>query len=294
MSRICPSKSVMLGMVFQNYALFPNMSVYDNIAYGLKIKRLPPASIRQRVDEVMAMVDLDGFAQRSIDKLSGGQKQRVALARAIAVQPKVLLFDEPLAALDAKLRDRLRLEIGTLLRRLGITAVYVTHDQAEAMALGDRIAVMEQGRIAQIGTPRQIYHQPGSAFVADFIGSVNRIPIARRLPTGQLEVSGGRLECTDTERQQAFVFCRPEDITLVPPGEGHIRGEVMQSFFLGQHQRLLIDTGDDMPLQVDVPSRRVWHRGDPVGLRIEAEALFSPQHRGTPASGSASQEPAHG
>ncbi|BBI62549.1 hypothetical protein HSBAA_38550 [Vreelandella sulfidaeris] len=131
-----------MGMVFQNYALFPNMSVADNIAYGLKIQRLPRAEIAQRLDEVMHMVDLQGFGERRIDALSGGQKQRVALARAIAVRPKVLLFDEPLAALDAKLRDRLRIEIGQLLRKLGTTAVYVTHDQDEAMALGDRIAVM--------------------------------------------------------------------------------------------------------------------------------------------------------
>ncbi len=164
-----------VGMVFQSYALFPNMSVADNIEYGLKVRGMPAAQRTARVREMLAMMHIEPLAQRRIDQLSGGQRQRVALARAIATRPRVLLLDEPLTALDAKLRDSLRLEIDRLLRSLNITTVYVTHDQAEAMALGDRIAVMEHGRIAQIGSPQDIYCAPASAFVADFIGTMNRI-----------------------------------------------------------------------------------------------------------------------
>ncbi len=164
-----------VGMVFQNYALFPNLNVAQNVAYGLKVQGIPRAEREARVQEMLELVDLTALAQRHIDKLSGGQKQRVALARALAARPKVLLFDEPLAALDAKLRERLRADIGDLLKKLAITAIYVTHDQQEAMALGDRIAVMEQGRLVQIATPQAIYQRPASRFVADFVGAINCI-----------------------------------------------------------------------------------------------------------------------
>ena len=171
-----------VGMVFQSYALFPNMSVAGNVEYGLKVRGMPAAQRSARVREMLAMMHIEALAQRQIDQLSGGQRQRVALARAIATRPRVLLLDEPLTALDAKLRDSLRLEIDRLLRSLNITTVYVTHDQAEAMALGDRIAVMEHGRIAQIGSPQDIYCAPASSFVADFIGTMNRIS-GKRKPT---------------------------------------------------------------------------------------------------------------
>ncbi len=164
-----------VGMVFQSYALFPNMSVAGNVEYGLKVRGMPASQRTARVKEMLAMMHIEPLAQRRIDQLSGGQRQRVALARAIATRPRVLLLDEPLTALDAKLRDSLRLEIDRLLRSLNITTVYVTHDQAEAMALGDRIAVMEHGRIAQIGSPQDIYCAPASSFVADFVGTMNRI-----------------------------------------------------------------------------------------------------------------------
>src|SRR5258705_3223971 len=164
-----------VGMVFQSYALFPNMSVAGNIGYGLKVRRRGKAEVDARIADMLAMMRIEPLADRSIDQLSGGQRQRVALARALAVQPRALLLDEPLTALDAKLRDSLRLEIDQLLRRLGITAIYVTHDQAEAMALGDRIVVMEHGRVAQVGRPRDIYQRPATRFVADFIGTMNRI-----------------------------------------------------------------------------------------------------------------------
>ncbi|MFO7173705.1 MAG: ABC transporter ATP-binding protein [Bacillota bacterium] len=161
------------GMVFQNYALFPHMTVFENVAFGLRVRRLPKDEIRRRVEEALAQVHLAGFGPRRVDELSGGQQQRVALARALVIRPKVLLLDEPLSNLDAKLREETRSEIRRLQRELGITAIYVTHDQAEAMAISDRIAVMEGGRVHQVGTPQEIYHRPATRFVATFIGKSN-------------------------------------------------------------------------------------------------------------------------
>ncbi|WP_051692911.1 ABC transporter ATP-binding protein [Marinobacterium lacunae] len=261
-----------VGMVFQNYALFPNMNVAANIAYGLRIKGLSDDALKRRVAEMVDMVHLNGYEQRRISELSGGQKQRVALARALAVRPRVLLFDEPLAALDAKLRDRLRVDIGQLLRNLGITAVYVTHDQAEAMALGDRIAVMEKGRIVQLGTPREIYHQPRTAFVADFIGNVNRFKVQGR-DAEKLHVEGGYLRA-GLHLDAPVLYCRPEDIEICAPDSAPLQGRVLQSVFLGQSQRLLVDTGGDIPLQVESDSRQRWFPGQPIGLSVAGEALF--------------------
>lgn len=245
-----------VGMVFQSYALFPNLNVAQNVAYGLKIHRLPEAQIRQRVAEMLEMVDLSALADRPIQALSGGQKQRVSLARAMAARPKVLLFDEPLAALDAKLRERLRVDIGQLLNVLGITAVYVTHDQQEAMALGDRVAVLEQGRIAQIGTPREIYHHPANAFVADFIGSVNCV----QLPEGGEK------------------YCRPEDVRLCQPAQAGWIGKVIHNQFLGQNQRVLIDIGAKAPLLADCSTRDRWQAGQQVGIQVAPEAWFAVTH----------------
>src|SRR6059036_3279223 len=162
-----------VGMVFQSYALFPNMTVSDNIGYGLKIRGIPAKERAARVAELVALTNISGLENRRIDQLSGGQRQRVALARAVAIRPGILLLDEPLTALDAALRDRLRGELNRLLRALGITTIYVTHDQSEAMELGDRVVVMQKGAIAQIGTPRDIYFTPRSRFVAEFIGAAN-------------------------------------------------------------------------------------------------------------------------
>src|SRR2546423_923209 len=203
-----PIETRNVGMVFQSYALFPNMTVAENIGYGLRVRDMPGPEREQREREMLALVDLAALASRRIDQLSGGQRQRVALARALAIRPRVLLLDEPLTALDAKLREQLRVDIDQLLRRLAITTVYVTHDQAEAMALGDRIVVMEKGRIAQAGTPQEIYHHPATAFVADFIGTMNRL------------VRDGR-----------EVMFRPEDARIVRAGEHHIEGKVVSSFF---------------------------------------------------------------
>src|SRR5258706_6832797 len=180
-----------VGMVVQSYALFPNMSVAENVGYGLRVRKASREERDARVAEMLALVDLTAFGGRPLDQLSGGQKQRVALARALAIRPRGLLLDQPLTALDAKLREQLRVEIDRLLRQLRITAVYVTHDQSEAMALGDRIVVMEKGRIAQAGTPQEIYHHPATAFVADFIGTMNRL--SGNVVDGHLVVGSGKI-----------------------------------------------------------------------------------------------------
>ncbi|PKH25245.1 ABC transporter ATP-binding protein [Enterobacterales bacterium CwR94] len=241
-----------VGMVFQNYALFPHLNVAQNVAYGLRIQRLPESDIRLRVKAMLKMVDLSDFADRSVQALSGGQKQRVSLARALAARPKVLLFDEPLAALDAKLRDKLREDIGTLLEQLGITAVYVTHDQQEAMALGDRIAVMNKGRIEQIAAPRDIYHQPATPFVADFVGAVNRLS----LPAGEF-------------------YCRPEDIHLGHVHGSMLQGTVLHSTFLGQSQRVWVAVAPGKAaVQIDCSPRQQWPVGEQVGLYAAPGNLF--------------------
>lgn len=244
-----PIEQRRVGMVFQSYALFPNMTVHENIAYGLKVRKMPPADRDRRVQEMLAMMHIEPLASRQIHQLSGGQKQRVALARAIAPRPRVLLLDEPLTALDARLRETLRSDINALLRGLGITTVYVTHDQAEAMALGDRIAVMDRGRISQIGTPRQIYFQPANAFVADFIGTLN------------------------TAGDQTF---RPEDVALVPTAHADLTGIVVSCLFLGDHHRVQVrlDTGEDIVVKASPRSRIA--PGEAVGIRIEPASEESP------------------
>jgi putative spermidine/putrescine transport system ATP-binding protein len=226
---------------------------------------------------MLSLVDLGAFAARRVEQLSGGQRQRVALARALATQPRVLLLDEPLTALDAKLREQLRVEIDRLLRELGITAIYVTHDQSEAMALGDRIVVMEKGRIAQIGTPQEIYYRPASAFVADFIGTMNRLKGRRE--GAELVVPGGRIPLGGLAAD-AILF-RPEDVRLVDPGQAQLSGTVLSSFFLGDHTRLVIDTGAGSPLVVETVERRTWPSGEKVHLRVEPESLMA-QHGESP------------
>ncbi len=261
-----------VGMVFQSYALFPNMTVAGNIAYGLKVRGMPPAERDARVQEMLAMMRIEPLAGRRIDQLSGGQRQRVALARAIAPRPRVLLLDEPLTALDAKLREDLRVEIDRLLRALRITAVYVTHDQAEAMSLGDRIAVMSHGRIAQIGTPHEIYFAPADAFVADFIGAMNRVQ--GECVDGRLRFAGGWLPLPPGARSGPALF-RPEDLRLVDASQAQFSGRVASSFFLGDHTRLVIDAGGDTTIVARVQDRCVFHPGDTVHGAIDAQAVLS-------------------
>ncbi len=262
-----------IGMVFQSYALFPNMSVAGNIGYGLRIRGRSKADVAERVSEMLAMMRIEALAERSIDQLSGGQRQRVALARALAVQPRALLLDEPLTALDAKLRDVLRLEIDQLLRRLRITAVYVTHDQAEAMALGDRIVVMEHGRIAQIGRPREIYQQPASRFVAEFIGTMNRLNGEGR--DGTFLTTAGSIPWPDAPSGVATVLFRPEDVTVAEQQVAHLQGTVTAAFFLGDRTRLFVQVGEGQPLVVETSARREFRHGDVVRLIIDPRGLMA-------------------
>lgn len=262
-----------IGMVFQSYALFPNMTVAQNIGYGLRILKMPKAEQQVRIREMLAMMRIEALADRRIDQLSGGQRQRVALARALAVRPRALLLDEPLTALDARLRDALRVEINQLLRSLGITTIYVTHDQAEAMALGDRIIVMSHGRVEQIGTPREIYHQPGSAFVANFIGSMNQLRGAVT-PQGFMCSAG----CLNWDRSDAAerVWFRPEDVSIVDSSESaELTGVVKASFFMGDHTRLLVDVGDEVPITVLDDARSPQAVGQKLYMRIAPLGLMN-------------------
>ncbi len=261
-----------VGMVFQSYALFPNMSVADNIGYGLKIRGVDKPSRAARVAEMVALTNIGGLEDRRIDQLSGGQRQRVALARAVATRPKVLLLDEPLTALDAALRDRLRGELNRLLRSLGITTIYVTHDQSEAMELGDRVVVMRKGQVAQIGTPRDIYFAPRDRFVAEFVGAANIIeaPIVSSrlmLPGGHLPVDG------TTDAAAAVAMIRPETIALTEAGAAALTGTVDSVSFVGDRQRIVVSGAADKPLTIDAPNRIVLRVGERVGLSIPPAAI---------------------
>jgi iron(III) transport system ATP-binding protein len=241
-----------ITMVFQSYALFPHLTVFENVAYGLRVLRRPADEVRRRVTETLALTGIGDFAARTPASLSGGQQQRVALARALVLQPKVILFDEPLSNLDAKLRKRMRDEIRGLQRRIGITAIYVTHDQAEALAISDRIAVMARGRIEQLDTPAEIYRRPATRFVADFIGEANflAVEIAGGGPAG-LEARLGSVRLPlppgPVSTGPAILVVRPEAIRIrraasPPLPEGVVVGEVRQGAYLGAAAEYTVDT----------------------------------------------------
>ena len=241
-----------IGMVFQSYALFPNMTVAENVAYGLKIARRPKDEIRQRVTEMLGLIKLPGMGDRYPHQLSGGQQQRVALARALSVNPQVLLLDEPLSALDAKIRISLREEIRAVQRKLGITTIYVTHDQEEALSISDRIVVMSEGRIEQVGTPFEIYNRPRTRFVASFVGTLNILQ-GRVLDgaAGRVAIDGQeiRVACgldgAAAGATRAFAL-RPEAVTLGAAGSGGntLRGTIEQVSFLGSVVRIRVKTGE--------------------------------------------------
>ncbi len=261
-----------VGMVFQSYALFPNMTVADNIGYGLKIRGVGKTQRKARVAELVALTGIEGLEQRRIDQLSGGQRQRVALARAVAVEPRVLLLDEPLTALDAALRERLRGELDRLLRKLGITTVYVTHDQAEAMALGDRIVVMSKGAIAQIGSPRDVYFEPANRFVAEFIGAANILEAQRE--SGALKLPGGHLMLADGAGSGPVVaMIRPESIRVVKPADATLSGVVEAVSFTGDRQKLTIGGAADKPIQIDISNSLDLRPGQRVGLSVPPDAI---------------------
>lgn len=233
-----------VNTVFQKYALFPHLNVFDNIAFGLRIKKLPASKIKNKVHRVLDLVNLSGFENRSISSLSGGQQQRIAIARAIVNEPEVLLLDEPLAALDLKLRKGMQLELKNMQRELGITFLYVTHDQEEALTMSDTVVVMKEGVIQQIGTPIDVYNEPKNAYVADFIGESNIIDGIMKKDC-LVNIFGTDFECVDTgfgENENIDVVIRPEDIVLSEPGKGKLDGKVVSVTFKGVHYEMQIES----------------------------------------------------
>jgi putative spermidine/putrescine transport system ATP-binding protein len=271
-----PIESRGVGMVFQHYALFPQMTVAGNIGYGLRVRGVPEAERRRRVGELVDLVRLNGLELRRPAQLSGGQKQRVALARAVALEPRVLLLDEPLTALDAKLKVALREELAELLRRLSITAIHVTHDQAEAMAIADRLAVMRAGAIVQVGAAEALYRDPADPFVAEFLGRVNRVArSAADRAAGVVRLGATVLPCPPALRDQAELLVRPEDLALCaasPDSAG--AATVVQRSFLGDRLQLRVLLEGQPPLLVDVSSRGVHAVGDRVMLSVDPARLM--------------------
>jgi putative spermidine/putrescine transport system ATP-binding protein len=263
-----PTNKRDVGMVFQSYSLFPHMTAWQNVAFGLQMRKVGPAQRRRRAGEMLELVGLSGFAERFAHQLSGGQQQRVALARALAIQPKVLLLDEPLSALDAKVRARLRDEIRRVQLEVGITTLFVTHDQEEALAIADRVGVMHSGRIEQLGPPTAIYSRPATPFVAEFVGLTNRLPGVVR--GGEVEVRGTRLPLVqpDAADGPAVALVRPEAVTFAGDGEtaaGPLVGTVIATAFLGATSRVTVDLGDITILAQLPTSEAAAH---PAGTRV--------------------------
>jgi spermidine/putrescine transport system ATP-binding protein len=259
-----------VNTVFQKYALFPHLNVYNNIAFGLKLKKLPEEVIKKKVMQVLKIVTMTDYEERDVDTLSGGQQQRVAIARAIVNEPSVLLLDEPLAALDLKMRRDMQMEIKAMHKKLGISFVYITHDQEEALTLSDRIVVMREGVIQQVGTPAQIYNEPENSFVADFIGESN---ILNGVMIGDclVEFAGQRFECVDkgfSPNEQVDVVVRPEDIYIFEKLEAaQFTGQVTSSIFKGVHYEMMVNTSNGFEVMIQDYSG--FDIGDKVGMRIK-------------------------
>ncbi len=256
-----------VNTVFQKYALFPHLNVRDNIAFGLKIKKMSRGEIDRRVDKMLSLVNLAGYGKRSVDSLSGGQQQRIAIARALVNEPDVLLLDEPLGALDLKLRKEMQLELKSMQQQLGITFIYVTHDQEEALTMSDTIVVMNSGRILQIGPPKTIYDEPKNAFVARFIGESNIIR-GTMVHDELVSFSGVDFPCVDSgfgENVPVDVVIRPEDIVIVGEDIGQLTGTVTSVLFKGVHYEMMIDAGD---FTWKVHSTTMQPAGSRVGLAI--------------------------
>ncbi len=238
-----PPHKRQVNTVFQKYALFPHLNVYDNIAFGLNIKKVPKDEIKTRVHEMLEIINLRGFEHRSVTSLSGGQQQRVAIARALVNNPKVLLLDEPLGALDMRLRKDMQQELKRIQREMEITFIYVTHDQEEALAMSDTVVVMDGGRIQQIGTPEDIYNEPKNAFVADFIGESNIVDGIMR-EDGVVEIFNRKFRCLDkgfAPNEAVDVVIRPEDVDIVPEKDGQLKGTVTQVTFKGMQYDIIVD-----------------------------------------------------
>ncbi len=262
--------------MFQSYGLFPHMTVFDNVAYGLKLRKIPQGEITKQVNETLALVGLADYGDRAPSKLSGGQQQRVALARSLIVTPSVLLLDEPLSNLDALLREQMRVEIRKIQKELGITAVYVTHDRVEAMSLSDRVVVMKDGFVRQIGSPIDIYENPNSRFVAGFVGKAAFFPVQVKkeeanlwtCKLGEKEVEVERA-ATDVEvGNEAVLMARPESLRVVEQGKGKIEGKVRMNVYLGNSMEAFINTSfGEVLVQIDDPhAKKVFGEGEDVSI----------------------------
>lgn len=260
-----------INTVFQRYALFPHMNIYENIAFGLKQKKTPKDEIKKQVKKVLELVDLEGFEHRNVSTLSGGQQQRVAIARALVNKPEILLLDEPLGALDLKMRKEMQLELKNMHRELGITFIYVTHDQEEALTMSDKIVVMSAGEIQQIGTPEDIYNEPKNTFVADFIGESN---IFNGIMTGSMKArfAGGEFITVDDVKEgtQITAVIRPEDVQIVSPSEGQIKGIVSDVIFKGMHYEITVESGR---YEMVIQSTKSATVGDQVGMKVEPDGI---------------------
>ena len=261
-----------VNTIFQKYALFPHLYVFENVAFGMRVHKKPEAQIRETVGRMLEMVNLGGFARRSVNSLSGGQQQRVAIARALANEPKVLLLDEPLGALDLKLRKDMQTELKKIQQQLGITFVFVTHDQEEALSMSDTVVVMDKGRIQQIGTPQDIYNEPQNAFIADFIGESNILDGVMHRDF-LVEFAGRKFDCLDKgfrPMEPVDVVIRPEDIEVVPPVEGHISGVVTSVNFKGVHYEIIVDVQD---FKWMIQSTEYQEVGDEIGLILQPDDI---------------------
>ena len=267
-----------INTVFQRYALFPHLNIFDNIAFGLKLKKLPKDEIKRKVKKVLEMVDLEGFEARKVATLSGGQQQRIAIARALVNEPEILLLDEPLGALDLTMRREMQLELKSMHERLGITFIYVTHDQEEALTMSDKIVVMSEGRMQQIGTPEDIYNEPKNAFVADFIGESN---IFTGIMTDKLRVRfcGAEFACVDDVEHGRLVevVVRPEDVGITTSEKGAIVGTVTSVVFKGVHYEITVESGKN---EIVIQSTKTAAVGSQVGLNVEPDGIhiMIPEH----------------
>ena len=261
-----------VNTVFQKYALFPHLNVFENVAFGLRLKKTPEDTIREKVKEMLSMVNLKGFERRRVSTLSGGQQQRVAIARALVNEPEVLLLDEPLGALDLKLRKDMQNELKKIQKATGITFIYVTHDQEEALSMSDIVVVMANGRIQQIGSPTDIYNEPENAFVADFIGESNIVD-GVMLDDYKVRFSGHTFECVDAgfgKNQKVDVVVRPEDVDVVAPEKGMLQGVVTSITFKGVHWEIIVDIGG---FKWMIQTTDFVAEGAHIGLFIEPEAI---------------------
>lgn len=260
-----------INTVFQRYALFPHMNIFDNIAFGLKQKKVDKNTIVKKVKKVLTLVDLEGFENRRISTLSGGQQQRVAIARALVNEPEILLLDEPLGALDLKMRKEMQLELKAMHDELGITFIYVTHDQEEALTMSDKIVVMSEGRMQQIGTPEDIYNEPKNAFVADFIGESN---IFNGIMTAKKKARfcGGEFVCVDDIEEGTHITAvvRPEDVGITTPEEGIIEGDVISVIFKGIHYEITVESGKN---EIVIQSVKAPKVGEHIGMTVEPDNI---------------------